>query len=328
MITEIEIQGFKSLRNVTLPLSPGITLLVGANNSGKSNVLQVLQLLGDSAARGLRQALAERAGASAALFTRGAHRAELAVRSAAERRNPEPTYSIAWEAKGADVRESGRGSTTASRLAAARTVDLAPVALRAESVPAPGVRLESDGRNLAAVLDQLSNTQPAVFERIFRAVHASASEVTRIVMPSVGTAGAKVVGVEEGARGVFPASEVSDGLLLLIAVATVIELAGGGPGLLGIEEPEKGIHPRRVRDVVDHLRRVAQNGTQVVATTHSPLVLDEFRDSPESVLILDRDDSGTRVTRLSEHPDWSEDLAREGRLSDLWYSGILGGVPR
>ncbi|HVG63715.1 MAG TPA: AAA family ATPase [Hyalangium sp.] len=93
-----------------------------------------------------------------------------------------------------------------------------------------------------------------------------------------------------------------------------------------MEEPERGVHPRRLRDLVDQLLRLTKSGVQVVLTTHSPTLLDEFRDSPESVLIFDRDDQGTHITRLSDRPDWAKEL-KGAPLGDLWYSGVLGGVP-
>ena len=44
MITHFSIKNFKSYRNAQLPLAP-LTLLVGANASGKSNALEGLRLL-------------------------------------------------------------------------------------------------------------------------------------------------------------------------------------------------------------------------------------------------------------------------------------------
>lgn len=43
-LKELTIQGFRSCADVTIPLSPGVTLLVGENNSGKSNVIEALRL--------------------------------------------------------------------------------------------------------------------------------------------------------------------------------------------------------------------------------------------------------------------------------------------
>ena len=44
MLTAITLENFKSYRHATLPLSP-LTVLIGANASGKSNVIEGLRLL-------------------------------------------------------------------------------------------------------------------------------------------------------------------------------------------------------------------------------------------------------------------------------------------
>lgn len=43
-LKELTVRGFRSCADVTIPLSPGVTLLVGENNSGKSNVIEALRL--------------------------------------------------------------------------------------------------------------------------------------------------------------------------------------------------------------------------------------------------------------------------------------------
>jgi hypothetical protein len=43
-------------------------------------------------------------------------------------------------------------------------------------------------------------------------------------------------------------------------------------------------------------------------------------------LILDRTDEWTRVQQLSALPDVQAQL-RDVSLGELWYSGVLGGVP-
>ena len=44
MIQSFSIENFKSFRKATLPLAP-LTLLIGANASGKSNAIEAIQLL-------------------------------------------------------------------------------------------------------------------------------------------------------------------------------------------------------------------------------------------------------------------------------------------
>ncbi|MCP3426613.1 AAA family ATPase [Rothia sp. AR01] len=43
-LKELTVRGFRSCEDVTIPLSRGITLLVGENNSGKSNVIEAIRL--------------------------------------------------------------------------------------------------------------------------------------------------------------------------------------------------------------------------------------------------------------------------------------------
>jgi hypothetical protein len=62
---------------------------------------------------------------------------------------------------------------------------------------------------------------------------------------------------------------------------------------------------------------------QVIATTHSPILLDLFRDHPEEAVIANK--AGTEATfqRLSVIPNFEEILG-ECSLGDAWYTGILG----
>ena len=97
-----------------------------------------------------------------------------------------------------------------------------------------------------------------------------------------------------------PASQVSDGTLLVLAYLALFYLPQP-PRVLLLEEPENGIHPKRLRDVFAILRELVseQSHTQVVLTTHSPYALDLF--TPEEVTLCTMQDNGeVKTTRLSE----------------------------
>jgi hypothetical protein len=65
---------------------------------------------------------------------------------------------------------------------------------------------------------------------------------------------------------------------------------------------------------------------QVIATTHSPYLLDLYKEHPEQIVISHKDSEGVHFERLSDKPHLTEIL--EGApLGDIWFSGILGGVP-
>ncbi|HTN04688.1 AAA family ATPase [Planctellipticum variicoloris] len=114
-----------------------------------------------------------------------------------------------------------------------------------------------------------------------------------------------------------PASQLSEGVLLVLAYLTIL-YAPNPPRLLLIEEPENGMHPARLEQIIGLLRELIakQDHTQVVLTSHSPYVVDQFQ--PEEVTLCYRTDAGNiAVERLSE----SETVRREGRifsLGEIW----------
>jgi hypothetical protein len=83
-----------------------------------------------------------------------------------------------------------------------------------------------------------------------------------------------------------------------------------------------------VRDLLYRLAYPAdgREPVQVVTTSHSPYFIDLFRDHPEEVVISQKEGRAARFERLSDRPDLPE-LLQEGSLGDMWFSGILGGVP-
>jgi predicted ATPase len=101
-----------------------------------------------------------------------------------------------------------------------------------------------------------------------------------------------------------------------------------------LEEPDRGLHPRLFRDVQDAMYRLSypdkfgesRQPVQVVATTHSPYLLDLYREHPEEVVLAHKLGGDVRFERLSDRPDLAE-ILEGAQLGEIWYSGILGGVP-
>jgi predicted ATPase len=129
------------------------------------------------------------------------------------------------------------------------------------------------------------------------------------------------------------AVDLSQGTLLALAMLTLAYLPDPPP-LICFEEPDRGIHPRLLRDVQEALYRLSypenygedRQPVQIIATTHSPYFLDLFRDHPEEVVIAEKTDQGTQFVRLSDQPNL-DDILQDSHLGEVWYTGILGGVP-
>ena len=96
------------------------------------------------------------------------------------------------------------------------------------------------------------------------------------------------------------ARQVSDGVLLVLAYLTILHLPRP-PRMVLVEEPENGIHPKRLQDVLKILREIVsgQSRTQIILTTHSPYVVDLFE--PDEVTLCQKQQDGSiGVRRLSD----------------------------
>src|SRR6187455_312842 len=67
MLTTLAISGYRSLRNLVVPLKQ-LNLITGANGSGKSNLYRALRLLADTAQGNVVQSLAQEGGLPSVLW--------------------------------------------------------------------------------------------------------------------------------------------------------------------------------------------------------------------------------------------------------------------
>lgn len=115
----------------------------------------------------------------------------------------------------------------------------------------------------------------------------------------------------------LPASQVSDGVLLVLAYLTILHLPEP-PRLLLVEEPENGIHPERLEKIISVLREVIdrKKHTQIVMTTHSPYMVDLLR--PEEVTLCFKGrDGAVNTRRLCDIPRVQQQLDLF-RLGEIW----------
>lgn len=134
--------------------------------------------------------------------------------------------------------------------------------------------------------------------------------------------GELMFGIEEmnGAR--VSARSLSDGTLRFVALVSAL-LSPTRPSLLLIEEIETGLHPSRLRLVVEMLMAAAEERGQIIVTTHSPALLAHWpKERHDDVLVVTRaeEDGSTVVTTLPEMPGYEEALAHQ-QLDELHIEG-------
>lgn len=327
MIASVAFRNFKALRSTGLALLP-FNLVIGPNGSGKTSLIEALLRLGALARRPVGEPAAftdAEAGMPQVQFGFTPPHADVSVRisctseESCDQLQLETSSPAGWQ-------------RLRPKLAGIRGHVLDHVAIGAAAARSEGASLSTNGSNLAAVLYRLREEQPSAYAELtaqllrlmpeFRSLELVRHPDDRVEF-----------GLRLGEGGVVPAHELSQGMLYLVAVLTLAH-DPAPPAVLCIEEVDRGIHPRMLREVRDALYRLSypaaagldRPAVQVIATTHSPYLIDQFREHPEEVVISQKHGRAARFERLSDRPDLPE-LLQEGTLGDMWYSGILGGVP-
>lgn len=175
------------------------------------------------------------------------------------------------------------------------------------------------GEELAAFLNTLKNRDPRQFADVEKAMHSLVPSVTGI-HTEVNKFGEVELSLNEGKIS-MPARVISEGTLRvlgLLALSGVQE----PPAVIGFEEPENGVHPRRIRDIAKLLVTRSQSGTtQLIVTTHSPILPDHVE--PVSLFVCRKTDGVTSIEPLQEWGPLSMPGAIESALDDAPVSQRL-----
>jgi predicted ATPase len=197
----------------------------------------------------------------------------------------------------------------------------------------PKLELAHTGANLAGVLDRLRDENPERFEALNQELSRWIPEFDRILFETSSPGHRSISLRTREGKHAIKATDLSQGTLIAIALLTIAYLPEP-PSIVCLEEPDHGLHPRLLRDVRDALYRLAypdgsnvkREPVQVIATTHNPYFLDLFREHPEEIVIAEKVGLEGKFSRLSDRKDLEEILG-DAPLSEVWYSGVLGGVP-
>ena len=186
--------------------------------------------------------------------------------------------------------------------------------------------LRPDGSNLAAFLFLLRNQYPESYGLISRTVRQVAPffEGFQLEPQLLNPNKIQLEWRHAGTDAYFDASSLSDGTLRFMALATLfLQPEGFRPSVILVDEPELGMHPYAITLLASLMKQAAVE-TQVIVSTQSSLLLDHFE--PEDVLVADRIDGGTQLTRLDkvELQPWLEEYS----LGQLWEKNELGGRPK
>ena len=354
MIKRLKVNGYLSLVDAEIRFTP-LTVLLGRNGAGKSALLDALERLGSYARGGVERAFGPPPYSLEHLRSRGygdmpetsfeveltldaeVYRYKLVLAERSGQAHVEQELLMrasgallaAWSPQGRPISgtilrpdvPSPLSERIASHLKSVRIFDLDPRAIERPSEDGASV-LSRDGYGVAAYLGKLQEEDPARF--------ADIEERVRELRPGTmglrvwgGGAGKLHWGIEDqrGESWRCPAPLLSWGDRVLVGILCVLFAAEEG-SVVGLEEIDRGFHPSRYQAVVDLLSEAAYKGMggrgpiQIIATSHSPYLLDHF-DAQDVLVTAVRPDGSTACARLTDHPDF-ERWKSTTRPGELW----------
>lgn len=187
----------------------------------------------------------------------------------------------------------------------------------AQKADLPNESLSEDGRNLGMVLNRLEGN-PRAKKQLLTALRQLYQGIDDYYVQV--EAGSVQVFLKEGNIPI-PATRLSDGTLRYLCLLAIL-CNPTLPPLVCLEEPELGLHPDILPGLADLLREASEK-CQLIVTTHSDVLVDALTDTPESIVVCEKENGQTKLRRLDrdELSHWLEKY----RLGELWTSGELGG---
>ncbi|MBN1292668.1 MAG: AAA family ATPase [Candidatus Latescibacteria bacterium] len=356
-LNSFRIKNFKAIRDSrTIRLSP-LTVLIGNNGSGKSSIVEALEMLQAITLSGFDQAMESWHGFEHVWNQAVSH--ELTPRIKDKKRLPNPMlFSINGKHDDESVKLDlelslepdknrmsihYRSNTAENATFKAGTfpnryhtdmfgawqfLKLQPHSMF-EPVPqkrTPGkIKLDKTGSNIAEYLQSIRDMDIPAFDGIidtlkFVLPYASdlKPDITKELERKI-----YLLLSEKGIPANLPGWLLSTGTVRILALLSVLRHPEPPP-LIVIEEIENGLDPRTIHMLVEEIRSFVEDGLgQVLITTHSPYLLDLLPLS--SIITVERDNDGAPVFNRPADEEklrkWSQNFT-PGRLYTM---GTLTG---
>ncbi|MEX2169817.1 MAG: ATP-binding protein [Pirellulales bacterium] len=328
MLNRVQIKEYRCLREVDVPLKP-LTVLIGPNNTGKSAFLSAIRLLGMAPSQGHGQLKVaspdlwqfERATSPKIVGYTDAGSELMVERGPAQQPIAQRSH---WEL-------TGDNSISPVNLFNSEVLQPAMESIGTEAksgIP----QIDDNASNVPTYLDVLLRKDR---DRFFRVLANLRELIPGLVDLNIETpqAGSRRIDLKLESGLVMEAKHASYGVKLMIFFVALANHPEP-PRTVLLEEPETGVHPKRLEDIVSLLiglteGKFADRPTQVILTTHSPYLLDCIDPEKHQVLVMQRELDGA----CAAHPVDTKRLKLfmdEFMLGEIWLnqdeSGLLQKV--
>ncbi len=358
-LKRLHLENYRSIQNADIEFGP-LNVLIGANGSGKSNLISFFKMLNEMVGHRLQQYIAETGRAHSILHfgpkVSSQLNADLEFRVDYE--DPH-RYSMQLVYAQGDSLFFGEECVVGDHRDGNKTHDLGVGHVESElekhdlwhpvkmcqlleecrvfhfhdTSPTARTRqycsvhdfqtLRPDAANLAAVLYGCKEYRPSVYRRIVETIQLIAPFFEDFSLIPTPRDEVILSWRHKGSDLTFGPHQFSDGTLRAICLITLlVKPFEDQPWVIIVDEPELGLHPYAL-NLIASLFRAASEHAQVIISTQSSTFLDHFE--PEDVIVAEHHDG-----RSTFHRPGAEKLAawlEEYSLGEIWEKNVIGGGP-
>jgi predicted ATPase len=213
--------------------------------------------------------------------------------------------------------------------------------MRSAKPPAEVADIGVLGENIAPFLYRLRAEKPKYFETIKRTLRSVVPSIDNLEVDLDKRRGTLDILIRQNGTD-FSTRIISEGTLRVLALCAIAVNPWGG-SLIAFEEPENGVHPRRLELVAQLLASLATvQDRQVIVTSHSPLFCDAIlrhaksASTPDKIALLNvrQEESRTVIHRFDAAGTLWQDKniesaltaeSEDGLFSSLIMRGLIDG---
>jgi len=319
-IEALRVRNFKSVVELDISRPNPLTVLVGSNACGKSNILGAIDLLFQAYYSGPEKAFDDRGGPRVANFRLPDADIEVSLRAMAKEK-PSFRHLAATRASLRAELKDPRNHLLARSFSFLHIKDGA--------LPGPNPELlDRHGANYRDVLASrvlAHGPTREAFLRHLRRLVPDLADLRAERSPIDGSL--QLFLADRNYPGVsIPHTLASDGTRnMLILLAAIFQ--SQTPRFICIEEPENGLHPSVLPSLAETLRAIChEEGHAIWLTTHSPTLVRALRR--EELLVVDKRDGQTLAWKASERRFDKYFAKGDLPLDEAWLTDLLeGGLP-
>ncbi len=342
-IQYLKISNFKSIDSLELKNINDFSVFAGANGSGKSNFFDALDFVSRFIRFGLTDALRGHGGFNNIhSVKREARQFEFEIECTLPEDSASYKYRLVIEALDTEPEINEQLFIDEKKAKALDSVDYSvlftlprlPLSTLLKNVRI--YRIEPFGASAPDQSDQDSSqlkrnahNLPSVLKRLEQNdnLRETILEWMETIVPGIQqiqtehqnlTGSTAILFKEQGAQ--FPAHMMSDGTIYALSLLVTVLDTPSAYGLTLIEEPERGLHPQAIFELINLIRDQAVN--PIWMSTHSESVVRQLK--LDELWLVDKKNGKTQMKAAASGRLQQSDLAPLG-MDEAWLSNLLGG---